>query len=126
MHINMNVTADKATVLEALRKNREEHQVMVKEAREGYVEKARAALAAKLDELRSGKLAALEFGLVMPVDYTDEYDTAIRMLELEKGDEIKLDASLVRCFVLNQWGWMDIFTSSNIGYSKTVAEKFGK
>lgn len=126
MHINMEVTADKATVLAALRQNREEHQVMVKEARAGYVEKARAALSAKLDELGSGKIAALEFGLVMPVDYTSEYDTAIRMLELEKGDEVTLDASLVRCFVLNQWSWMDIFTSSNIGYSKTVADKYGK
>ena len=125
-NINMKIMAKKTVVLDTLRKNREEHQVMVKEARAGYLEKARAALGAKLDELASGKISALSFGLEMPVDCTAQYDTAILMLELEQGDCVELDSTLVKCFVENKWDWLEYFVHSNIGYSKTVADKYGK
>lgn len=124
MHFNnMTIVAKKTEVLDALRKNREEHQQIVKEAREGYVAKARVALSAKLDELASGKLAALQFGLSVPQDYTKDYDTAIRMLELHTEDHVKLEEQMVRCFVLNQWDWMDSFLFSNSAYSATAMKK---
>lgn len=120
---NMQIKAKKDEVLAALRTNREEHQQIVREARLGYMEKAKQALSAKLDELASGKISALSFGLMLPVDYTKEYDTAIRMLELHQEDQVELDEALVRCFVLNQWEWMSQFIGSNAVYSATAMKK---
>lgn len=120
---NMKIKAHKVEVLTALRLNREEHQQIVKEARVGYIEKAKQALSAKLDELASGKIAHLSFGLMLPADYTKEYDTAIRMLELHQEDFVELDEALVRCFVLNQWEWMSQFIGSNVAYSATAMKK---
>lgn len=123
MHISMKVTAHRTEVLDALRANREEHQQIVKEAREGYVKSAREALSRKLDELNSGKLAALQFALTVPQDMTKEYDAAICMLELHRSETVELDDEMVRCLVLNEWGWMSQFLLSNSRYSSTAAAK---
>lgn len=120
MNINMKVTARKEDVLEALRQNREDHQVIVREAREGYMVSARAALSSRLEQLASGKLLGLFFDLHLPADHTNEYTAAIRMLELHQGETVELDDVLVRCLVLNQWAWSAGFISSNSPYSSTA------
>jgi hypothetical protein len=122
MHIDMKITAKRDEVLVSLRANREEHQQIVKEARVGYVAKAKEAIRQRLAELESGKLAALQFGLAMPTDYTKDYDAAIRMLELHQAETVELDDSMVRCLVLNEWGWMDAFLGSNVSYSRMAAQ----
>ena len=121
----MKVTAKKSEVLATLRVNRAEHQVIVIEARAGYLAKAREAVAAKLDALGAGKLVALSFGLVMPQDQTNEYDAAIRMLELHTGDTVELNDDMVRCLVMNEWAWMPHFVGTNAIYSKTASDKIG-
>lgn len=126
MHINMKVTAKKDEVLTALRANREEHQQILKEAREGYVAEARKWLAGKLDQLSAGKITGLACNLVVPLDYTKEYDTAIRMLELHQEDTVSLDEAMVRCLVLNEWGWMSGFLASNSAYSGTARSKLSE
>ena len=123
MHINMLVEAKKTEVLEAVRKNREDHQAIVKEARSGYMSKAREALAARMNDLERGELVSLAFALVLPQDYTKDYDAAIRMLELHQSDTVELDDQMVRCLVLNEWGWMDQFIGSTAAYSATAASR---
>lgn len=124
MHVlsSMTIRAKKSQVLDTLRSNREKHSAIVKEARSGYMEKAEAALKAKLDQLRSGKLAALSFSLRVPLDYTKVYDTAIRMLELHTEDTIELDAAQVRNLMQDEWDWTDQFYGTNMVYSKTASE----
>jgi hypothetical protein len=123
---NMKVIAKREEVLTALRTNREEHQQILKEARAGYVQKAREALSKRLDQLASGKLIALHFDLVLPLDYTKEYDAAIRMLGLHQEETVTLDESMVRCLVLNEWGWMSGFLTSNSAYSNTARSKLSE
>lgn len=126
MSINISVVANKTEVLAALRVNREEHQTIVREAREGYMRDARMAVLKRLDELDSGKLVALSFNLALPQDFTKEYDTAIRMLELHTGETVSLDEEMVRCLVLNEWGWMGSFLRSNSSYSGTARGKMSE
>ena len=120
MHVlsSMTIVAKKTEVLSTLRSNRAKHSEIVKEAREGYMEKAQAALKEKLEHLRSGKLAALSFSLRVPLDYTKVYDTAIRMLELHQNDTIELDAAQVRNLMQDEWDWTDSFYGTNMVYSK--------
>ena len=120
MHVlsSMTIVAKKSDVLATLKSNRARHSEIVKEARSGYMDKAQAALSAKLDQLRSGKLAALSFSLRVPADYTKVYDTAIRMLELHQNDTIELDAAQVRNLMQDEWDWTDQFYGTNMVYSK--------
>ena len=120
---DMKITANRLDVLKSLLANREEHSQIVAEARVGYVQKAKEALASKLDELQSGKIAALTFNLVTPADHSKDFDQAIRMLEMHTGDTIEVDGSLIRSFVMNEWDWMSSFLASNSRYSATAASK---
>jgi hypothetical protein len=84
------------------------------------MKKARDAVKAKLDKLESGKLVSLAFHLMVPVDQTKVYDTAIQMLELHTGEFIELDSEQVRCLIQDQWDWTRTFYGTNKAYSSTA------
>lgn len=114
------VAAKTAEVLEALRKNREQHTLILQEARKGYIEEARFALETKLEQIRGGKIVDLTFDLTPPQDHTQQYNTAIKMLELHHNagqDLINLTAEEVQSLVLDEWGWSDQFLLTNSAYS---------
>ena len=113
---------DKQEALETLRDNRTRHHKIVEEARVGYVNKARALLNDKLEELRSGKITGLRFDLKPPEDHTEDYDLAIKMLELHSEDTIEMSAMDVRTLMMDDWEWMHSFLFSNVRYSNSAAE----
>ena len=109
----MEIKADRKEILEKLKKNRETHAQIVKEAREGYVEEAQKVLLKRLGEIKEGKLVALTFSLAPPQDFTHVYDTAITMLEFEKRDTVRLNDSQVRTLIMDEWDWTRAFLVSN-------------
>lgn len=117
---SMSITANKANILETLKKNRETHAAIVAEARAGYMVAAKKALKSRMRDLASGKLVSLTFHLSPPQDYTNVYDMAISMLELDTGTEIKLDSTQVQNLVHDKWDWTDHFLTSNSAYSSTA------
>ena len=117
----MEVRVNKDVLLERLRKNRDNHAQIVKEARAGYVAKAQETLKKRLDELVSGKLVSLRFSLEVPIDQTKEYDTVIGMLTMSTEDTLVLSATEYRCLVEDNWGWKQSFMLSNAPYSVTAA-----
>jgi len=119
------ITAEKTVVLAKLKENREKHIGIVQEAKAGYVKKVQAALEARLDEVKSGKVVDLDFNLSRPQDYTKEYDRAIQMLELHTGSEIELSSELVASFIMDDWDWKGHFLASNSGYSVRAAHAHG-
>jgi hypothetical protein len=119
--MKMRVTCKKDEILERLRINRAKHSKIVKEAREGYVKKAKAELGKKLLKLEQGKLVRLHFTLAVPSNHTKEYDTAIHMLEMHIGETIELGASEVRQFIEDKWDWQQQFIYGNAAYSGTAA-----
>lgn len=119
----MEITAKRVDVLAKLRVNRELHAKVVIEARAGYLRRAQAALEERLAKTKEGKLVSLGFRLQLPQDYTSVYDTAITMMELHTGDEIKLSAGQVRSLMRDEWDWSHTFYSTNAEYSGTAAEK---
>ena len=117
------VKADIKTVLEKLRENREAHIAIVKEARAGYIERAQEALNGCLASLKEGKPVPLHFDLRPPEDYTQVYDVAITMLELEQGGTVDLTADQVRHLLLDDWEWTDQFLGSNALYSTSARNR---
>lgn len=118
----MRITAMKDEVLAALKNNRAQHKLIVEEARKGYVEKAYKALAAKIDKLKEGKIVSLGFSLHMPQDYTNVYDTAIKMMEMHQGTTIELTSEQVRSLIQDEWDWSRHFLMANSAYSMTAAD----
>ncbi len=117
----MKVNCNTAEVLAALRANREKHIKIVKEANEGYLKKAEVELSNKIEKIKAGKVVSLQFSLKMPEDHTEEYDTAIKMLEMHTGAEIELSSNEVRKLIEDKWDWKGSFLSNNAIYSATAA-----
>jgi hypothetical protein len=115
------ITVRKADLLDALRKNREQHRAIFEEAIEGYRKKVIERLEEMVDLAKRNKKIDTHLGLVQPEDHTDEYDLAIQMLEMEVGDEIVLSAQEFNQYVRNQWGWQGRFLASNSHYSVMAA-----
>jgi hypothetical protein len=113
---------NKEEALKTLRANRKRHRKIVEEARAGYVEKAKAKLSAKLDELASGKLVALRFDLQVPEDHTDDYDLAIRMVELHSEDTIEMSSTDVRTLMMDEWDWLRSFLFTNARYARSATD----
>lgn len=114
-----NIRADKAEVLDILRKNREEHRAIFEKAFEVYRERATEELARMLDDAKNGRKIQRGLGLVQPVDYTKEYDRVIKALELSKDDVVYLDQRDLARYVMDDWEWKEAFTSSTAAYLVT-------
>lgn len=116
----MKVVCNSRDVLNAVRKNRDNHAKIVSEARAGFLVKAAEMLKAESERLAAGKLKSLRLTLASPVDHTSEYDTVVRMLEMHREDTIELDADSVRMFVEDKWDWTERFLAENSVYSGTA------
>jgi len=121
-NITMSVKCNKDYVLDALKKNRENHIKIVKEAKNGYLKEAEKQLKSRLEKIKNGYMTSLSFDLLIPADHTDEYDTIIKMLEMHTDDTIELSADEVRQLIENKWSWMNSFLSNNACYSKTASD----
>jgi hypothetical protein len=126
-NLSLTVNCDKQTILSKLRENREKHSVIVKEAREGYLKKAKNALQNRILELEAtpsnvlvGKIVGLNFSLSPPVSHLSAYDTVIKMLELHSEPTIQLSANEVSQFVEDKWEWSERFITSNSVYSQSA------
>lgn len=122
----MFVKAEKESVLKTLIENRATHAEIVKEARKGFVEKARTALKQRLDQLESGKIVELTFNLYPPQDQTKVYDTAIKMLQMHTDATIELSSDQVRSLVMDEWDWTGAFLTTNSAYSDTARKRLNK
>lgn len=119
------VTVKRDELLKRLRENRERHQSVVKEARAGYVDKARKLLSARLDKLASGKIVNLTFSLQLPASYINAYDDAIAAFEMHTGSEIELTIDDVNNYIRDRWNWKSAFLISNASYSKIASDEVG-
>lgn len=121
-NIKMTTTVAKDKLLATLKANLAKHSDIVREAREGYVKRAKAALESRLNEIRQGKVVALSFTLSPPQDYSEIYRTSIQMLEWNTEETVDLQPDEFKQLVLDQWDWRDNFLASNSHYSKQAKD----
>jgi hypothetical protein len=114
-----NIKTNKFTLLEVLKKNREEHRKIFLEACEGYREQAVIELEHMLDEAKKGKKICRSVSLIEPMDQTKDYDRAIKMLEMEMRTEVELTEVEFAQYVMDDWRWKDQFTITNSVYQKS-------
>lgn len=122
------VTVERVNLLEILRKNREVHIADYKEACAGYknaalerIDEIAGEMKGYINRLKEGQVVeimAIRFGLDAPKSYEDVYDQAIRMMELEVADTVKLRSDEFACYVMDDWDWKDSFTTTTQSYSR--------
>jgi hypothetical protein len=112
----LTVKVSKARLLEALKRNRDDHVVKYNEAMTGYVVAVRKELQEKLDALTRGKKVSPYSKHHEPESHLDDYDTVIGMLDMAGDDAIELTQRDYIQYVKDEWGWKQQWTASNTGY----------
>lgn len=110
------ITVRKAQLLETLIQNRDEHQVIFDKAQEAY----RASMIDELDralaEAKGGKQIKRMFTLPVPENHTDDFNTAIKMLDWHTEDDIELEQHEFEQYVENRWAWRASFAANTQSY----------
>ncbi len=115
--ISFKIHANKEDVLKVLRDNLVRHKQIVAEAKEGFLKEAERLLTEKLAVVKAGKIKVLSVGLSTPADYSYEYETAIKMLELSIEPTLEMTTEMVQCYMEDRWQWQRQFTTTNSAYS---------
>lgn len=112
----MEVVISKPALLDRIRANRETHRSLYDKAFEGYRKAMVADLEEKLEKIKAGKLIDPLLRHQAPEDHTHDYDDVIDMLEMHQLDEMVLTQAQSRCYVRDDWGWKQSWTTSNSAY----------
>jgi len=132
--IQMKVKIERTTLLETLKKNREQHKELYEEAVVGYRTKLVTALRTFADEVERGDSdrppdVTKTFGYSgkwgRPTHHLAEYDRAIRMLEAGTGDDIvTLTVHDFAKFVDDDWEFKNRWLGHTSNYSAKAAALF--
>lgn len=119
------VKIKKQDLLEALRKNREEHRTVFEEALEGYRKRVIEVLGERLRAARKGEKIDMTFRLAEPMDQTKDYDRVIRMMEMSTEEIIELGEHEFQQYVMDEWTWAKGFSVNNSSYvSSDIANDY--
>jgi hypothetical protein len=110
------ITVNKHELIAKLQSNRDEHRSMFIKAQERYREAMIVELDRALEEARRGDKIRRAFSLPVPEDHTEEFNTAIEMLQWETGDEVQLDQHDFQRYVQNRWQWAASFAANTESY----------
>lgn len=119
-----------SNLLEVLRANAEDHNMIYVEAMKGYRAEMITKLARMLIKAEKNEDVPHALKLIRPTHHLKEYATAIKMLEMCTDEEVVLDEEQFRQYVENEWHWRKAFLFSNSSYSKKAeidyAHSFGE
>lgn len=110
------VTVDKARLVETLIQNRDEHRAIFEKAQEVYREQMIAELDRALTEARRGGKIVRAFALPVPEEHTEDFNTAIKMLEWHEGEQVEISTHEFLNYVENNWGWQRSFVANTGSY----------
>ena len=111
-NVMRSVKINKVELLGIVRENKSKHILEYKEAVDDYINAARTIVNYNVDKINQGTVESIAKckGIPSaPKSYEDEYNRAIRMLELSVETEITLEADVFNQLVLDEWTWKNNF-----------------
>lgn len=112
------ITVDVKALSIAVRENRANHRRIFEEAMEGYRAAASRWLDDRLNEIkRGGPPGPLAFREPVPEDHTADYDRVLRMLEMHKASEMKIEEHEFAQYVMDDWGWKKSWQATVSNYT---------
>lgn len=123
------VTLDKMQLLEIVRKNRGQHVAEFNDSYKGWLHQAEEKARDILTNIGSAKERYAQSGtadfrtptfreLEEPESFANEYDRAMKMLELSVDGQIVLTRDEFANLVLDEWRWTESFKSKVAVYSR--------
>ena len=112
-----NISVDKDQLIKTLKKNRKKHVKIFLRAQIAYRQQVVDWLDRSLDDAKNGREFQTFITLPKPENHTADFDTAIEMLEWDKGPEVVLSQRDFQRFVQNQWEWRASFAANTESYS---------
>jgi hypothetical protein len=114
------VTIERNKLIEIVTANREKHVNAYTETMAEYKIKYRDRLLELHGLSERGTYDDVK--LRKPRTYVDDYDRALRMLELSVDNDITVTEHSFRQLVLDQWQWQHDFTETNALYAKVKVD----
>lgn len=111
------MTMKRESLIEIIKKNRDEHRDTFLEAQKSYREEVIAALDKMLSDARMGNKIKRQITLPEPEDHTKEYDAIILMLEMCVSDTIEVDSHEFQQYVMDEWGWKRNWIENTASYA---------
>jgi len=111
------VVIEKQRLLDTVVANREKHAVEYEEARSVYLDKAQALFEKKAAEAGRGEPVGPQIDLEEPVEFLEEYDQAIQMIEMDEREEIELTEEEFQKLVRDEWTWSRQFQRRTSSYT---------
>lgn len=113
------IKMDRKELLKIVKENATKHSSDYNESVEDYkvavlkLAKANLKLAntAELEQISRIKVVPAR-----PINYSDNYNRAIRMLELSVEDTIEVEEHIFNQLVLDEWGWKQQFVAQSAMY----------
>jgi hypothetical protein len=99
------ITVSKEELHKALKTNLERHKKVLAAAMEGYRSQVLSLLEEMVAKLKAGVTPDVGISLPRPSDYTSDYRRVMKMLEMHKGETVKLDETMFAQYVMDQWHW---------------------
>lgn len=110
----------KKVLLKTLEENKQNHIHNYEVAWAVFAKEYREKLQEMVDKTKSipvGCAPIMRVNLAIPQSNEDDYDRAIRMIELSSQDEFDLDEQEVRRYLMDDWSWSAAFASNTLSYS---------
>jgi hypothetical protein len=118
------INVNKAKLLITLKDNRDEHAMIYTEAKEQYALDLIAATEARLEAVKAAyrndepiDKMNKPINLPVPEVHTEDFDTAIKMLEWSLADEVELSQHEFTQYVENKWRWAQTFALNTASYA---------
>ena len=114
---NVNINRDE--LLAIVRDNKEKHIEQFKESIADYKKAALQIAKDNLALVRTGQveeIAKVKNMPPKPVSFENEYNRAIRMLELSVDETIMLEQDVFNQLVLDEWHWKHTFMTNSTTY----------
>ena len=106
-----------STLIEKLKKNRENHLETYNKALAVYKEDFVAELTKMLKDAKADKKYTEHVNLNKPINKADVYDRIIKMLEFTSQETVELNENEFSNYVLDIWQWSDTVSMTNTSYA---------
>jgi len=119
------VNINKEELLSIVRANKQKH---IEDFKESVTDYKKATLQIAKDNLalvKTGKIEEIAKVRSMPptpVSFENDYDRAIRMLELSVDEVIDLEVNIFNQLVLDEWTWKHAFVSNSTIYKSFAVQ----
>jgi len=112
-----NILVKKTDLIELVQKNKKTHLEQYELAVEGYW-KTMAEEAAKLTEQAAARTKPenVDINIFRPQNHLEEYETALKMLEMHQSDTVEISKEEFEKYALDKWSWKQEWKMSNSGY----------